>query len=50
LKTGRGQVDDILKYMYRSFVTNFEEGMNEPKAAPFIVATFKELRQRMDGI
>jgi len=50
LTAGRvGSDEKWLKYLYKSFVTNFEEAIKHPKTTNFIVSTFKEVKYRYDG-
>ena len=45
LTAGRGSSDEkYLKFLYKNFVTNFEEAMKESKTPPFIIATLKEIK------
>jgi hypothetical protein len=47
---GRGANEErILKFFFKSFVTNFEESMTDPRLTPFIIATYKELKYKFGG-
>ena len=50
LTAGRGSSDEkYLKFLYKNFVTNFEEAMKESKTPPFIIATLKEIKYKFEG-
>lgn len=50
LTAGRGANDErILKYLFKSFVTNYEEAMENPATVAFLQSTLKEIKYKFDG-
>ena len=50
LTAGKGPTDEkMLKFLFRNFITHFEEAMLDPRTPPFLTQTLKELKYKFEG-